>query len=389
MPKNNVRKNNKVMYAIVAAGLALIIVIAPLSSFATVINANTPQEQTQARALMQSTQDLTTLHLTSDEQNQGGTFFSIRWGEVEFIGAGQVALLFADCNPGEFAVSGLKILGNKDLHDLESYPLALPDNSMTWLTVIESSASSDTYAASTGVVCADDGKGGETKVISDETRNVIKNSIKIILKSGNVNIFQLNQVIQNIFQTAVQIINVTGNNNTVNAVINQSANQIANLSASQGGNLTAGQINQIINQTASQTVASNATNVNQTIGQAANQTAASNATNVNQTIGQAANQTALVGDTTPPVITVPEDITEEATGPDGAQVSFEVSADDDVDGPVDVTCDHNSGERFPIGETVVRCTAEDSAGNTAEESFTITVEQPADDGATQGNSTEA
>jgi hypothetical protein len=370
MPKNNVRKNNKVMYAIVAAGLALIIVIAPLSSFATVINANTPQEQTQARALMQSTQDLTTLHLTSDEQNQGGTFFSIRWGEVEFIGPGQVALLFADCNPGEFAVSGLKILGNKDLHDLESYPLALPDNSMTWLTVIESSASSDTFAASTGVVCADDGKGGETKVISDETRNVIKNSIKIILKSGNVNIFQLNQVIQNIFQTAVQIINVTGNNNTVNAVINQSANQIANLSASQGGNLTAGQINQIINQTASQTVASNATNVN-------------------QTIGQAANQTALVGDTTPPVITVPEDITEEATGPDGAQVSFEVSADDDVDGPVDVTCDHNSGETFPIGETVVRCTAEDSAGNTAEESFTITVEPPADDGATQGNNTEA
>ena len=43
-------------------------------------------------------------------------------------------------------------------------------------------------------------------------------------------------------------------------------------------------------------------------------------------------------DATPPVITVPEDMTVEATGPDGAQVSFEEepSAIDNVDGPVDV-----------------------------------------------------
>jgi PKD repeat protein len=88
-------------------------------------------------------------------------------------------------------------------------------------------------------------------------------------------------------------------------------------------------------------------------------------------------------DTTPPVITVPDDITEEATGPDGATVSFEVSAEDDVDGPVDASCDPNSGEIFPIGQTVVTCTAQDFAGNIAEESFTITVEEPpADDDAT-------
>jgi Tol biopolymer transport system component len=79
-------------------------------------------------------------------------------------------------------------------------------------------------------------------------------------------------------------------------------------------------------------------------------------------------------DTTPPVITIPEDITEEATSPDGATVSFEVTAEDDVDGPTDVDCDHNSGETFPIGETVVTCSAEDLSGNHAEESFTITVQ---------------
>jgi Tol biopolymer transport system component len=81
-------------------------------------------------------------------------------------------------------------------------------------------------------------------------------------------------------------------------------------------------------------------------------------------------------DTTPPVITIPEDMTVEATGPDGAQVSFEQepSATDDLDGPVDVTCNYNSGDTFPIGETVVTCSAEDAAGNGAEEMFTVTVQ---------------
>ena len=73
-------------------------------------------------------------------------------------------------------------------------------------------------------------------------------------------------------------------------------------------------------------------------------------------------------------------MTLEATGPDGAQVSFEEepSATDDVDGPVDVTCDYDSGDTFPIGGTVVTCSAEDAAGNSAEETFTITVQDTTD-----------
>jgi hypothetical protein len=78
-------------------------------------------------------------------------------------------------------------------------------------------------------------------------------------------------------------------------------------------------------------------------------------------------------DTTPPVIALPDDITAEAAAPSGAEVLFEVSAKDEVDGPVDVECDHNSGDTFPIGDTVVTC-SEDLAGNAAEESFTITVQ---------------
>src|SRR5918997_607482 len=86
--------------------------------------------------------------------------------------------------------------------------------------------------------------------------------------------------------------------------------------------------------------------------------------------------TGATPDTKAPTIAVPQDMTVEATGPDGAQVSFEEepSATDGVDGQVDVTCDYSSGDTFPIGETVVRCSAEDAAGNTAEETFTVTIQ---------------
>jgi hypothetical protein len=75
-----------------------------------------------------------------------------------------------------------------------------------------------------------------------------------------------------------------------------------------------------------------------------------------------------------PVISVPDDIIEEATNLQGAEVLFEVSAYDQVDGPIDVDCNYDSGETFPIGETVVTCSAENLSGNRAEKSFTITVQ---------------
>jgi hypothetical protein len=45
---------------------------------------------------------------------------------------------------------------------------------------------------------------------------------------------------------------------------------------------------------------------------------------------------------------------------------------------VDVSCDYNSGDTFPIGETVITCSAEDAAGNPSEEYFTITVQDTTD-----------
>jgi len=46
---------------------------------------------------------------------------------------------------------------------------------------------------------------------------------------------------------------------------------------------------------------------------------------------------------------------------------------DNVDGPVAVVCSPASGAAFPLGSTVVGCSATDAAGNTATGSFTVSV----------------
>ena len=80
-----------------------------------------------------------------------------------------------------------------------------------------------------------------------------------------------------------------------------------------------------------------------------------------------------VVDTTPPVVTVPSDITVHATGPNGAPVAYAASAVDLVDGPRAVNCDRPSGSTFPIGPTTVTCSATDTVPNTGSASFIVTV----------------
>src|ERR1051326_4525765 len=96
------------------------------------------------------------------------------------------------------------------------------------------------------------------------------------------------------------------------------------------------------------------------------------ATNINGS--STASFKVTVVDTTPPAITVPAPITAEATGPNGAAVTYTVSANDLVDGPVAVTCTPVSGSTFPLDvETLVQCTAKDSRDNVGVADFTIIV----------------
>jgi hypothetical protein len=64
-------------------------------------------------------------------------------------------------------------------------------------------------------------------------------------------------------------------------------------------------------------------------------------------------------------------------GAKSARVTFDVTATDDGDGAVPVSCRPRSGSRFRIGRTTVRCDASDSSGNAAKGAFTVTVKERA------------
>jgi len=82
-----------------------------------------------------------------------------------------------------------------------------------------------------------------------------------------------------------------------------------------------------------------------------------------------------VQDQTKPEVTVPADITAEATSANGAVVSYMgVTATDDVDGSLTATCSKASGTVFPIGTTTVTCSATDKAGNKGDNTFTVKVQ---------------
>jgi alpha-tubulin suppressor-like RCC1 family protein len=80
-----------------------------------------------------------------------------------------------------------------------------------------------------------------------------------------------------------------------------------------------------------------------------------------------------VVDTSPPILSLPGNITAEAIDPSGAAVSFTASANDNPDVYLPVSCTRNPGSTFPLGITTVNCSAQDYAGNLIRGSFTITV----------------
>jgi hypothetical protein len=84
--------------------------------------------------------------------------------------------------------------------------------------------------------------------------------------------------------------------------------------------------------------------------------------------------TVTVRDTTPPVVTVPANITLDATSSAGAVATFTASATDTV-GPASpaVTCTPPSDSTFPVGTTAVTCTASDASGNVGSAGFSVTI----------------
>jgi hypothetical protein len=82
-----------------------------------------------------------------------------------------------------------------------------------------------------------------------------------------------------------------------------------------------------------------------------------------------------VYDATIPVLTLPGDIVVETDSQDGTVVNFEATAYDAIDGEVSVSCTPSSGSLFPVGVTMVECTAFDSSLNPATGMFSVEVKQ--------------
>jgi Tol biopolymer transport system component len=81
------------------------------------------------------------------------------------------------------------------------------------------------------------------------------------------------------------------------------------------------------------------------------------------------------GDDVPPVLTLPQfPIVVPADRPEGAVVTYVVTATDDTDPNPTVSCSPESGSVFPIGDTTVTCTATDTSGNSATGSFSVHVQ---------------
>ena len=260
----------------------------------------TPEEED-----VEETQETATENLTEEDRDVNGIEFTPRWGAISTLEPDSIDVLFADCLDDEFAVSSQFVFETSDIIASQSFPVAFEDDddetAMTWIAVVENTHSTDEKAASIGVICAseNDGDDDEDYDIDYSTKTTINNIVKNFIRVENNQIVNLNNIInirQQIVQNAIQVLTITGNNNTVNQVINQAATQIANVNAT-----SPTEIQEIIDQSAQQqgviSGTGNETNLSQAIEQEAAQAAnvtevEDGATDIDQTIEQDAEQQA-------------------------------------------------------------------------------------------------
>jgi hypothetical protein len=77
---------------------------------------------------------------------------------------------------------------------------------------------------------------------------------------------------------------------------------------------------------------------------------------------------------TPPVLSLPDDLTLEATGPGGAVATFSATAVDYAGDAAGVVCTPPSGSTFTLGTAPVNCSATDIVNQTTLGSFNVTVQ---------------
>jgi hypothetical protein len=279
--------------------LSLLVVAATLfaGQLATVQHTAATTALTEEQEEIIETQDTAIENLSESDRDVNGIEFTPRWGAVSTIEPNTLGVLFADCLENEFAVSSVFVFETSDIIASESFPVALPQDSMTWLTVVENTDTDNARAASIGVICAEENDGDDDDVdIDNSIKTTIRNTVQQLVQIQNNQIVNLRNVVniyQAITQNAYQIAQITGNNNTVNQVIRQSAEQILSANTTNPTD-----VQQIIDQTAEQQgVISGGGTLSQGIDQGATQAAnvtGGDGTAVDQAIDQGAGQAANV-----------------------------------------------------------------------------------------------
>ena len=89
-------------------------------------------------------------------------------------------------------------------------------------------------------------------------------------------------------------------------------------------------------------------------------------------------------DISAPTLVLPASVSAQAADTNGAIVTFAATATDDTDAAPVVSCTPVSGALFPIGQTVVTCTATDYRQNSATGTFTVTVTEAVASGRMSG-----
>src|SRR5918998_2812932 len=374
----------------------------------------TPEEQQQQERL-QGVINATTRNLMQGQKQIDGLVYTPRWSNTTWVEPDSLSIAFAYCLPGEFAESGQHILGDSDLEVLESYVLAVTNDLSGWLIVVENENENARLPAAVGAICSSDANVVEARILSPQEQIVINNIIQQFTTIRNTvinNVTQIINIINNVTRPPPTNNTGGGGGNTTDpltvqamiADIDQDATPVVVFETltdggtppytcewdlGDGTTVDTCNVSRIYENPGTYTAT---VTVTDSVGQTA-----SDSTEEFSITNTGGNNT---GEIPPnwqaPVITVPDDITVQAIGPEGAPVSFEVTATETLEGDTYtlptppysyLSCDHESGEIFPIGDTVVTCTAigqewQPGLRHTTQESFTITVveEPPAADG---------
>ena len=384
----------------------------------------TPEEQLEQDRLQRITTAITQ-NLEQGQKQINGIVYTPRWSEPVWVQPNSLSLLFVYCLPGEYAESGQEILGGSELEVLESYSLAVTADLTGWLMVVQNENETGRNPAAVGVICTSDANDLEARILSPQEQVEINNIIRQFITVRNTvinNVTQIINIINNVTRPPPTNNTGGGGNATdplrvirieINSELSEEPVLMVDASIRGGARPYNCHWDFGDGTTQDETTGSRSCSTSYvyrepgeytatlTVTDATGQTASGSTTGFNirfpsgnQVIG-GTNTEGIPPNIHPPVIYAYYDETVPATSPDGAPVSSEVHAVEYYDGEINivpVSCDHESGETFPIGETVITCTAigtevEPGQRYTTQESFTITVveELPAaaDDGVTE------